>query len=151
MRAGSNSLRSHLPRRRWCSEKTWSPQYARRLNAKAGVIRCTSKSWPPPRDAAMSHRAARSRRPKLGFRERSARLGDEAAADVLIDAGQELAARAPVSAAGWFQAALYLTPERADNVERRLGLLAQRAGALGLAGRIEESRAALGEFLALSP
>ena len=83
--------------------------------------------------------------------ERSARLGDDMAAGVLAEAGRELLSHAPASAARWFEAALYLMPQRDDNVEVRLGLLAQRAAACGLAGRIEESRNALGEFLRLSP
>ncbi|HTB50111.1 MAG TPA: AAA family ATPase [Solirubrobacteraceae bacterium] len=83
--------------------------------------------------------------------ERSARFGEEEAVAVLVQAGQETMPRAPASAARWFDAALRLLPEREDNLELRLGLLAQRAAALGTAGQIEESREALGEFLALSP
>lgn len=83
--------------------------------------------------------------------DRSARFGDEAAAAVLIEAGQETVSHAPASAARWFDAALRLTPKRADNGELRFGLLAQRAAALGVAGSVAESRKALGEFLRLSP
>ncbi len=83
--------------------------------------------------------------------ERSARFGDEAATALLVQAAQETTPRAPASAARWFDAALRLLPERDDNLEFRLGLLAQRAAALGTAGQIQESREALGGFLALSP
>jgi DNA-binding NarL/FixJ family response regulator len=83
--------------------------------------------------------------------ERSARFGEEAAAAVLAQAGQESAQRAPASAAHFFAAALGLIPEREDNLELRLGLLLQRAAALGTAGQIEASREALGQFLALAP
>ena len=82
--------------------------------------------------------------------ERSARVGDEEAIAVLTRAAQEAASHAPASAARWFDAALQLTPEFADTLERRLGLLGQRGAALAVAGRLEESRAALQEFLRLS-
>ncbi len=83
--------------------------------------------------------------------ERSARFGEEAVAAALAEAGQETAVRAPASAAHWFEAALALIPQREDNLELCLGLVLQRAMALGTAGKIEESRAALGEFLAVAP
>ena len=83
--------------------------------------------------------------------ERSARMGDRGAAALLTQAGQETVAHAPASAAHWFDAALRLTPTGDEGLEQRLGLLAQRAAALGNAGRIEQSREALREFLALSP
>jgi ATP/maltotriose-dependent transcriptional regulator MalT len=83
--------------------------------------------------------------------ERSARVGDAAAAAVLARAGQELMGRAPASAARWFDAALGVTPEREDNLELRLGLLGQRAAALGFAGQMAESRKELRHFLALAP
>jgi len=83
--------------------------------------------------------------------EQSAQVGDEAAIAVLIRAGEEVAPRAPSSAAEWFGAALRLIPERSDNLRRRLGLLAQRAAALGSAGDVEENRETLRAFLRLSP
>jgi ATP/maltotriose-dependent transcriptional regulator MalT len=83
--------------------------------------------------------------------ERSARVGDATAAAVLAQAGQELSSRAPASAARWFEAALRLTGEREENLELRLGLSAQRAAALGLAGQMEESRDELHQFLKLAP
>lgn len=83
--------------------------------------------------------------------EQSGRTGDDAAIEVLTRAGQEAASRAPASAARWFGAALRLIPAGSDQLERRLALEAQRAAALGLAGRMEESREALRSFLQLSP
>jgi DNA-binding CsgD family transcriptional regulator len=83
--------------------------------------------------------------------ERSARLGDAAAASVLSEAGQEAAAHAPASAARWFEAALRLIPKRRANLDLRLELLGQRAASLGVAGQLEESRETLGIFLQLSP
>ena len=53
--------------------------------------------------------------------------------------------------ARWFEAALLLIPENERSLGSRLALLAQRAAALGIAGRIEESRDALREVLRLSP
>ncbi|HXV05218.1 MAG TPA: AAA family ATPase, partial [Solirubrobacterales bacterium] len=83
--------------------------------------------------------------------EQAAQLGDEAAVDILAMAGEETAPRSPASAAHWFGAALDLLPERDETLARRLQLLLGRAMALGTAGSIEESREALGDFLALSP
>src|SRR5207248_5131600 len=68
--------------------------------------------------------------------ERSGRVGDETAIAVLEQAGAETVSRAPASAARWLGAALRLIPERDDNVQRRLGLLVRRAGALGLVGNL---------------
>lgn len=83
--------------------------------------------------------------------ERTARIGDAAAVAVLTKAGQESLPHAPASAARWFEAALRLTAAGEDGLELRLELLAQRAAALSIAGRIEESREAVREFLSLSP
>jgi DNA-binding CsgD family transcriptional regulator len=83
--------------------------------------------------------------------ERSARFGDEQAALLLEQAGRESARRAPASAARWFEAALRLTPQREESLELRLGLLVQCASALAGASRLEDSRRALGELLALCP
>jgi DNA-binding CsgD family transcriptional regulator len=83
--------------------------------------------------------------------EYSAQVGDEAAIAVLTRAGNEAAPRAPSSAAEWFGAALRLIPERSDNLQRRLGLLAQRAAALGSAGNVEDNRETLRAFLRLAP
>ena len=82
--------------------------------------------------------------------ELSARPGDEAALGVLTEAGHAAMSRAPASAAHWFEAALGLLPEGTP-AERRLELLVPMATALGSTGRLELSRGALGETLALLP
>jgi hypothetical protein len=82
--------------------------------------------------------------------ERSARVGDDAAAAVLVQAGQELILRSPVSAAHWFKAGLRLTPERAENLEFRLALMVQYAIALGLGGQMDAGRNEARRFLALA-
>jgi ATP/maltotriose-dependent transcriptional regulator MalT len=83
--------------------------------------------------------------------ERSAQVGDQAAIDLLTEAGQSTASRAPSAAADWFAAALRLLPQRPDTIELRLELLVAMATALGSAGRLKESRAALLELLELLP
>jgi ATP/maltotriose-dependent transcriptional regulator MalT len=80
--------------------------------------------------------------------ERSARVGDERAVKVLAAAAQASTLRAPATAAHWLQAALRLLPEQAP-VTDRLELLVSLATALGAAGELEQSRAALREILAL--
>jgi DNA-binding CsgD family transcriptional regulator/tetratricopeptide (TPR) repeat protein len=92
--------------------------------------------------------AASARAPHI---ERSARVGDRTAIALLTEAGQEAMLHAPGSAAHWFEAALRLAPEGEEHREHRFELLAQRAAALGIAGRTEESREALGEYLRRSP
>jgi DNA-binding CsgD family transcriptional regulator len=72
--------------------------------------------------------------------ERSARIGDEAAAAALEQAGHQAAARAPAVAARWFEAALRLLgPDTGTDPARRLGLLAPLAGALAATGRLERA------------
>jgi DNA-binding NarL/FixJ family response regulator len=82
--------------------------------------------------------------------ERSAVRGDEEAVAVLTAAGRAAAKVAPASAARWFRAALRLLPEDVDG-GRRMELLGPLAAALGSAGRLEESRAALIEILDALP
>ena len=83
--------------------------------------------------------------------ERSARMGDEEAIAVLIEAGQSVAPHAPVTAADWFAAAIRLLPPGGENAERRLHLVAARATALGAAGDLVPARDALQETLELVP
>jgi DNA-binding CsgD family transcriptional regulator len=78
----------------------------------------------------------------------SAEPGDQAALGVLAEAGRAAMGRAPATAAYWFEAALGLLPDGAAP-ERRLELLVPMATALGSAGRLESSRAALRETLGL--
>ena len=90
--------------------------------------------------------------------ERSARVGDEAAAAVLEQAGHQAAARAPAVAARWFEAALRLldapaceyspgpTPAAARppiDPTRRLTLLVPLSAALAATGRLERALEAL--------
>ncbi len=96
--------------------------------------------------------------------ERSARVGDEAAAAVLEQAGHQAAARAPAVAARWFEAALRLldapaceyspgpTPAAAPSPidpTRRLTLLVPLSAALAATGRLERALEALVAALAL--
>jgi DNA-binding CsgD family transcriptional regulator len=83
--------------------------------------------------------------------EQYAGVGDETAIAILTQAGQETSPRAPASAAQWFAAALRLMPEGGETRERRLGLLVQRAAALGFAGNVEENREALRAFVRIAP
>ena len=72
--------------------------------------------------------------------ERSARVGDEAAAAILEQAAHQAAARAPAVAARWLSAALRLLPDPPDgSAERRLGMLVPLATALAASGRLEEA------------
>lgn len=79
--------------------------------------------------------------------ERSAVPGDEEAIAVLTHAGWEAAARAPATAASWFNSALRLLPE--SKTGQRLQLTVALAGALASAGRLLDCRAALNEALEL--
>jgi DNA-binding CsgD family transcriptional regulator len=82
--------------------------------------------------------------------EHSARVGDDAAAAVLEQAGHQAAARAPAIAARWFEAALRLLGTQAgDDPFRRLGLLVPLAGALAATGQLERALDTLDEALAL--
>ncbi len=73
--------------------------------------------------------------------------GDEAAADVLLEAGRGAIARAPAAAARWVGAALDLLPV-ASRV-RRAELLVVQATALRAGGDLEACRAALVDGLAV--
>ena len=79
--------------------------------------------------------------------DRSAKPGDDEAVRILIEAATAAEARAPDTAARWFSAALRLLPgDEAASEElhyRRLMMLVALARALGSAGRLEESHAAL--------
>jgi tetratricopeptide (TPR) repeat protein len=78
--------------------------------------------------------------------ERSAKLGDLEAIDVLAEAGYASAPRAPAAGADWFHAALRLLPSGQDPT-RRLELTIAMAVSLGSAGRLEESCDAFQEVL----
>ncbi len=76
-------------------------------------------------------------------------VGDDAAVDLLVRAGEEAASRAPASAARWFTAALRFVPD--EDTERRLSLLIALSHARGAVGRMQDSRAALAEAQELLP
>src|SRR3954454_12892739 len=82
--------------------------------------------------------------------ERCARQGDMAAVAVLREAGEQVAPRAPATAARWFEGALRPLPPTAPAAER-VELLVARAGALTPAGHLAESQRALLDALALVP
>jgi len=82
--------------------------------------------------------------------ERCARQGDVAAVAVLREAGEQVAPRAPATAARWFAGALRLLPPSA-RANERVGLLLARAGALTTTGQFADSHAALLEGLAIVP
>jgi ATP/maltotriose-dependent transcriptional regulator MalT len=84
-------------------------------------------------DAALAHHV-----------ERSAKVGDEGAVTILVGAGDTTAARAPATAGHWYGAALRLLT---DDDPRTIQLLVSRATALGAAGQLDESHAALVDAL----
>jgi DNA-binding CsgD family transcriptional regulator/tetratricopeptide (TPR) repeat protein len=83
--------------------------------------------------------------------ERSARPGDVTAAGLLIEAADAAAGRAPATAARWYEAALRIMPETESMRPRRVEVFSGLARTLESVGRLEESRAALIEALALVP
>src|SRR5262249_34456208 len=80
----------------------------------------------------------------------SATVGDEQAITLLVQAGRDVASRAPETAGRWLLAATRLLPARAGD-ERRLALLAEASAALTFAGAYEESLEGLDEASRLLP
>ncbi|MGW2523464.1 ATP-binding protein [Streptomyces sp. NPDC001617] len=80
--------------------------------------------------------------------QRSARVGDEHAVDVLVRAARQMMTIAPATAAHWTQEALRLL---GDQSRLRPELWLQQADALGMAGRLLESRAVLRTAATLLP
>jgi len=81
----------------------------------------------------------------------SAPVGDLAAVHLLRAAAEEVMRVTPAAAAHWLQAALRLLPGEPGTVGARLELLNLRAQALGITGRLAESRELLGQILELLP
>ncbi|MEV6598250.1 AAA family ATPase [Actinoplanes sp. NPDC051346] len=81
----------------------------------------------------------------------SAAVGDLAAVDLLRTAAVEAMHATPAAAAHWLGAALRLLPREPATTVLRLGLLNLRGRALGVTGRLGESREILGEILRLLP
>ncbi|HEX6584050.1 MAG TPA: AAA family ATPase, partial [Thermoleophilaceae bacterium] len=88
---------------------------------------------------------------RAGHVERSARPGDVTAAGLLVEAADAAAGRAPATASRWYEAGLRILPETDSMRPRRLEVLVGLARTLESVGRLEESRAALVEGLALVP
>ena len=82
--------------------------------------------------------------------ERSARRGDEASIELLVDAARAAATRAPLTAGRWLRTALRLLAPDAP-LDRRLELLAEGAGAFSQAGEFEESLEMLEHAVAIVP
>ena len=82
--------------------------------------------------------------------ERSARLGDEDAIAVLVEAAHEVSPHAPLTAGGWLLAASRLLAPDTDDV-RRLELLDEATSALAAAGAYQASIGALEQSFALLP
>jgi DNA-binding SARP family transcriptional activator/tetratricopeptide (TPR) repeat protein len=80
--------------------------------------------------------------------QRSARVGDEHAVDVLVQAARQVMTIAPATAAHWTQEALRLLGEQS---RLRPELWLQQANALGMAGRLLESRDILRTAASLLP
>ncbi|MFD0744589.1 ATP-binding protein [Phytohabitans flavus] len=78
--------------------------------------------------------------------ERSAQPGDEASAEILIEAGLAFTYGAPAQAARWLGAALRLLPDGHPLGGRRPTVLLQYARALGLGGDLERSQEVLREL-----
>ncbi|HEU4657702.1 MAG TPA: AAA family ATPase [Capillimicrobium sp.] len=82
--------------------------------------------------------------------ERSARPGDLDAVTILRQAGDESRARAPATAARWYEAALRLLPASAGSGER-VALLLPAAQALTATGRFARAHELLLEALEIAP
>jgi DNA-binding CsgD family transcriptional regulator len=82
--------------------------------------------------------------------ERSAGVGEQAAIELLAEAGRAAEARAPAAAGRWFEAAIRLLPDGAAPL-RHAELLEGLAGALAAAGRLADSRAVLTQLLTMTP
>jgi ATP/maltotriose-dependent transcriptional regulator MalT len=80
--------------------------------------------------------------------ERAARQGDAVAVAILREAGQDVAHRAPASAARWFAGAVRLLPDDAP-AEQRVELLLAHAGTLAAIGEYLAAHSVLLESLAL--
>ena len=132
-------------------------QVPRRFHFRHPLVRRAVYESSPPGARIASHRGAAEELSKRGAPaavrahhvEHSAHHGDTAAVQVLRDAGEAAAQRAPVSAARYFGAALGLLPAGSPRHER-VDLLMALARAQAATGRFEHSRAALLESIDLT-
>jgi DNA-binding CsgD family transcriptional regulator len=83
--------------------------------------------------------------------ERSARLGDLNAVNLLAEAAEQTASRAPATAAGWYGSALRLLPDGPKHDVRRLALLRSQADTFTAANRAVDARDALRRALGMLP
>ncbi len=81
--------------------------------------------------------------------EQSAPQGDEAAIELLLEAGRAASARAPATAARWFEGALRLLPS--DDAERQVEVRVSLASARRSLGELEGCRETLLEAAILLP
>jgi ATP/maltotriose-dependent transcriptional regulator MalT len=129
-----------------------------RFRFRHPIVRCAALAATKPgwrlaahaRAATLLERRGASPFARAHHVECSAKAGDDRAVALLTEAGNAVAGRAPAAAAHWFGVALRLLPD-GDGSGRRIELLVPMATALGSAGRLEESRAALHELLGLLP
>ena len=139
------------------SDLVRSTQVPRRFHFRHPLVRRAVYESSPPGARIASHRrtaqALFERGAPAALRahhvEHSARHGDTAAVQVLRDAGEAAAQRAPVSAARYFGAALGLLPAGSPRRER-VEMLMALARAQAATGRFEDSRAALLECIDLT-
>jgi DNA-binding NarL/FixJ family response regulator/tetratricopeptide (TPR) repeat protein len=83
--------------------------------------------------------------------ERSGSFGDRRAVATLVAAAREVVAQAPETSAHWLRKALELLPVEPATLEQRLELLMELSWALGVSGRLTESRDTARELLGLLP
>ncbi|GAA1255876.1 hypothetical protein GCM10009677_02350 [Sphaerisporangium rubeum] len=83
--------------------------------------------------------------------ERSGVFGDRRAVSALVEAARTVGAQSPVTAAHWLRKALDLMPAEPGNLEERLELLMELSRALGISGKLSESRDTARELLRLLP
>jgi len=83
--------------------------------------------------------------------ERSGTFGDRHAVATLLAAARAVVAQAPETSAHWLRKALELLPVEPATLEHRLELLMELSWALGISGRLTESRDTARELLGLLP
>jgi len=109
-----------------------------RSAAHGRVARALVARGEPP--AAVAHHVARSARP-----------GDLEAAEVLVEAANDVAAHAPASAAAWLEVASTIVPCRADTTVMRLSVLSSGARVHCLLGQLDVGHRELTAALELVP
>jgi DNA-binding NarL/FixJ family response regulator len=83
--------------------------------------------------------------------ERSGTFGDRRAVATLLAAARAVVAQAPETSAHWLRKALELLPVEPATLEHRLELLMELSWALGVSGRLSESRDTARQLLGLLP